>query len=84
MRVRLPGLYIALCVVLAGVIHVVAGDERDARRAALRESREPDSAAVEEVLPLGCEIDHDPGVVWDSGRTGRRYPQPPVPPEEDE
>ena len=61
------------------VIHVVAADEADAREEARLEPTE----TVEDVRMLGFEVDHGPGVVWDSGPSRRRNPgMPPLHPED--
>jgi tetratricopeptide (TPR) repeat protein len=68
------------------VLHVVDRSPDDARAAALGTSApkgsgvgEPTQEEVVEVRDLGFEVDHSPGIVWDSGRSGRRYPEPPPP-----
>jgi len=61
------------------VIHVVAADEAGAREEAMLEPTE----TVEDVRMLGFEVDHGPGVVWDSGPSRRRNPgMPPLHPED--
>jgi tetratricopeptide (TPR) repeat protein len=62
------------------VLHVVDRSPDGARAAALS-TRPPAEAEeeVEEVTDLGFEVDHEPGIVWDSGPSGRRYPDPPPP-----
>jgi hypothetical protein len=61
------------------VLHVVARDEAEARAAAL-DPRGPGVRAAEVVVRgLGYDVDHEPGIVWDSGTTNRRYPTPPPP-----
>jgi tetratricopeptide (TPR) repeat protein len=62
------------------VLHVVASDEDGARETVerARDGEAPDSGeVVEEIRPLGFELDHDGGVVWDSGPSRSRYPRPP-------
>ena len=62
------------------VLHVVAGDEDGARRAAQGVAAgvpaEGDEI-FEDVRPLGFDIDHGPGIVWDSGPDRNRFPPPP-------
>lgn len=65
------------------VLHVVAPDEtgaREAVRVAGADQEAEPREVVEEVLPLGFELDRAPGVVWDSGPSRSRYPRPPEEP----
>ena len=64
------------------VLHVVDRSP-DAARATAQGAAVGASAGedeqVERVRDLGFEVDHGPGIVWDSGRSGQRYPEPPPP-----
>lgn len=62
------------------VVQVVAEDEEGAKDAVVGTGRARDRGAgeVDEVRTLGFEVDHPPGIVWDSGRTSRRYPEAPA------
>ena len=60
------------------VLHVSAEDEAAARRWAARAVGETScDELIEEIRDLGAEIDHPPGVLWDSGSSRKRYPEPP-------
>jgi hypothetical protein len=62
------------------VLHVVAKDEAEAR-AAIRDIQAIAGRSDEvDILGLGYEVDREPGIIWDSGPTNRRYPEPPPPP----
>jgi len=61
------------------VLHVVARNEAEARAAALDPKSRAERSADVDVHGMGYEVDHEPGIVWDSGTTDRRYPQPPPP-----
>lgn len=61
------------------VLHVVAGDEAAARAAIRDPQGSADRGGDVEITGLGYEVDHEPGIVWDSGLTDRRYPEPPPP-----
>ena len=61
------------------VLHVVARDEAEARRAVAAPRGQIERPERTDVRGLGYEVDHEPGIVWDSGLTAQRFPEPPPP-----
>lgn len=63
------------------VLHIVAKNEVAARKAVaktLRATVAKPEDLIEVVRDLGAEVDLLPGVVWDSGTSAHRYPEPPL------
>jgi tetratricopeptide (TPR) repeat protein len=61
------------------ILHVVASDEDEAGRNVLAPDGPGRRRELLEIRSLGYDVDHEPGIVWDSGPTDRRYPDPPPP-----
>ncbi|MEN8150019.1 MAG: hypothetical protein ABFS86_09360 [Planctomycetota bacterium] len=61
------------------VLHIVAKSQA-AARIALKATEHGDRSSEAEITRLGYDVDHEPGIVWDSGLTDQRYPPPPPPP----